>query len=49
MSHDPAVGINRVQPFVVKAMSDPDPTVSRYAAEFFAKIAREGVTNTSGY
>lgn len=39
MCHDPAVGTNKVLPFVVRAMHDPDPMVSNYAAGIFAKIA----------
>jgi len=39
LSHEPDVGTNRVLPFVLRAMHDPDPMVSNYAVGFFAKIA----------
>jgi len=45
MSHDPAVGTNKVLPCVIRAMHDSDPMVSEYATEFFAKIAPEILTN----
>ena len=45
LSHEPDVGTNRVLPFVVRAMHDPDPMVSNYAVGFFAKIAPDLVTN----
>jgi len=45
MSHDAAVGTNKVLPFVVRAMHDPDPMVSNYAARVFARIAPATLTN----
>jgi hypothetical protein len=44
MSHDPAVGTNKVLPFVVRAMRDPDQQVSNYAAKVFSKLAPKAST-----
>ncbi len=41
MCHDPSVGTNKVLPYVIKAMKDSDPALSRYASMFYAQIAFE--------
>jgi hypothetical protein len=45
MSHDPAIGTNRILPFVRRALNDPDPQLSRYASKFLARIAPGAITN----
>ncbi len=48
-SHDRAVGTNRILPFVLRAMKDADPRLSKYASEFLAGIAPAAGTNSTAH